>query len=70
VAPLTRTTDRAAKQTINQYYKATDMSATYRIAMLLYPRHKTRYLEKASWPKSWIDDTLEMLHEEYDAKYR
>ncbi|TFK78831.1 hypothetical protein K466DRAFT_506651, partial [Polyporus arcularius HHB13444] len=68
--PAIRKAIGLAKRTLNRYYKATDMSATYCIAMLLHPRHKMHYFEKAGWPKHWIEDAVEMLREEYNKKYR
>ncbi|RDX42157.1 hypothetical protein OH76DRAFT_1302062, partial [Lentinus brumalis] len=47
--PAIRKAVPLAKRTLNQYYKATDMSATYHIAMLLHPRHKAAYFECAGW---------------------
>ncbi|KAI0653751.1 hypothetical protein C8Q70DRAFT_881642, partial [Cubamyces menziesii] len=45
---------RLAKKTLNQYYKLSDMSATYRIAMVLHPAHKMQYFQNAHWPATWI----------------
>ncbi|TFK79412.1 hypothetical protein K466DRAFT_472719, partial [Polyporus arcularius HHB13444] len=64
--PAIRTAAGIAKRTLNRYYKMSDMSATYRIAMILHPKHKLRYFERAGWPKHWIEDALAMLREEYD----
>ncbi|KAH9849692.1 hypothetical protein C2E23DRAFT_683819, partial [Lenzites betulinus] len=58
-----------AKKTLNRYYKISDMSATYRIAMILHPGHKMRYFEQARWPAAWLRTARDMVREEYDASY-
>ncbi|KAI0691891.1 hypothetical protein C8T65DRAFT_587061 [Cerioporus squamosus] len=68
--PAIRTAAGIAKHTLNRYYKISDMSATYRIAMVFHPRHKLRYFERAGWPQHWIKEALTMVREEYDAHYR
>ncbi len=36
----------------------------------MHPRHKLKYFERAGWPKSWIQQAVEMVREEYDTHYR
>ncbi|RDX39998.1 hypothetical protein OH76DRAFT_1366875 [Lentinus brumalis] len=43
-----------AKRTLAWYYRMSDMSSTYQIAIVMNARHKTRYFEKQRWPKLWI----------------
>ncbi|KAI9068874.1 hypothetical protein FKP32DRAFT_1560798 [Trametes sanguinea] len=60
---------RLAKKTLNKYYKLSDLSATYRIAMVLHPSHKLRYFENARWPATWIKSARDMVQEEFDGYY-
>ncbi|KAI0665687.1 hypothetical protein C8Q78DRAFT_956941, partial [Trametes maxima] len=45
---------RLAKKTLNRYYTKTDLSATYRMAMMLHPSHKLQYFENTGWPARWL----------------
>ncbi|KAI1785793.1 hypothetical protein LXA43DRAFT_836592, partial [Ganoderma leucocontextum] len=54
---------------LHDVLKLSDLSATYRIAMILHPQYKLRYFEDAGWPKHWIDNAREMLEEQYSANY-
>ncbi|KAH9848487.1 hypothetical protein C2E23DRAFT_715766, partial [Lenzites betulinus] len=57
---------RLAKKTLNRYYKLSDMSATYRIAMVLHPSHKLQYFAKACWPSAWIKTAKEIVIDEFN----
>ncbi|OJT12090.1 hypothetical protein TRAPUB_11363 [Trametes pubescens] len=57
------------KKTLNCYYKISDLSATYRIVMMLYPGHKMQYFKHAQWPSQLMKDAKSMLREEYDSFY-
>ncbi|PIL28879.1 hypothetical protein GSI_08925 [Ganoderma sinense ZZ0214-1] len=59
-----------AKKILSKYYKLTDLSATYRIAMILHPEYKLRYFEEAGWSRGWIQNAREMLEEQYDFQYK
>jgi hypothetical protein len=68
-----------------KYYKLTDLSDVYRIAMsmspcaisyplliallVLHPGHKTRYFKKAGMDDAWISKAIEMVHEEFERAY-
>ncbi|TFK80653.1 hypothetical protein K466DRAFT_503536 [Polyporus arcularius HHB13444] len=65
-----RTSLARGKKLLNRYYKLSDMSATYRIALMLHPSYKDQYFKQAGWPSSWIKDAQEMLQDEYDRCYR
>ncbi|TFK82776.1 hypothetical protein K466DRAFT_463774, partial [Polyporus arcularius HHB13444] len=43
-----------AKRVLDLYYSLTGSSTTYRIAMVLHPRHKLAYFRKLRWPEAWI----------------
>ncbi|KAI0371189.1 hypothetical protein BV20DRAFT_942805 [Pilatotrama ljubarskyi] len=60
---------RLAKKTLNRYYKLCDLSATYRIAMVLHLGHKLRYFEDARWPSLWVQNARDMVHDEFDTSY-
>ncbi|KAI9056833.1 hypothetical protein FKP32DRAFT_1554661, partial [Trametes sanguinea] len=60
---------RTAKKTLNRYYKLSDMSATYRIAMVMHPSHKMNYFERAGWPSAWLKTARELVREEFDTEY-
>lgn len=74
------------KQTLNRYYKKTDHSDVYRIAMgkifnssfylclqvffiVLHPRHKLQYFEKAGWEDTWIKTSRDIVRTEFDQTY-
>ncbi|RPD52124.1 hypothetical protein L226DRAFT_427059, partial [Lentinus tigrinus ALCF2SS1-7] len=42
------------KNVLNHYYKLSDLSATYRIALMLHPSYKDVYFKDAGWPTLWI----------------
>ncbi|TEB32876.1 hypothetical protein FA13DRAFT_1579818, partial [Coprinellus micaceus] len=52
-----------------KYYKLTDLSDVYRIAMILHPGHKTRYFKKAGMDDAWISKAIEMVCEEFEHAY-
>ncbi|KAJ8454957.1 hypothetical protein ONZ45_g19104 [Pleurotus djamor] len=58
-----------AKRTLNKYYDKTDHSEVYRIAMILHPRHKLAYFQKAKWQSTWIQTAREIFLEEYESSY-
>ncbi|KAI0038320.1 hypothetical protein FA95DRAFT_1505844, partial [Auriscalpium vulgare] len=58
-----------ANKTLNQYYRLTDSSEVYRIAMILHPRHKINYCKAASWEPEWIDTTEENIRAEFAQLY-
>ncbi|KAG1720506.1 uncharacterized protein EDB91DRAFT_1007945, partial [Suillus paluster] len=47
--PSIRSAVQLAKKTLNWYYQLTDRSHTYRIAMVLHPKHKLSYFKAAHW---------------------
>ncbi|TFK81777.1 hypothetical protein K466DRAFT_464102, partial [Polyporus arcularius HHB13444] len=44
---------KLAKVLLNKYYSLTDSSNTYRIAIILHPRHKLSYFKKLRWTDAW-----------------
>ncbi|KAI1789154.1 hypothetical protein LXA43DRAFT_893271, partial [Ganoderma leucocontextum] len=42
-----RTAVGLAKKTLNRYYKLSDLSATYHIAMILHPQYQLKYFGEA-----------------------
>ncbi|KAI0670720.1 hypothetical protein C8Q78DRAFT_947443, partial [Trametes maxima] len=54
-----------AKKTLNRYYKMTDLSATYHIAMVMHPSHKMQYFAQAGWPKIWMKNAHDIVQEEF-----
>jgi hypothetical protein len=57
------------KKVLNKYYSKTNLSNTYRIAMVLHPTHKLTYFKKASWEKEWIKTAEELVCEEFQDHY-
>ncbi|KAI0686095.1 hypothetical protein C8T65DRAFT_591468 [Cerioporus squamosus] len=58
-----------AKALLNKYYSLTDISNTYRIALILHPRHKLTYFKKLRWTEAWQRTTRKMIIEEYKSNY-
>ncbi|EIW58949.1 uncharacterized protein TRAVEDRAFT_123695, partial [Trametes versicolor FP-101664 SS1] len=67
--PAIRSALRLSKKTLNRYYKISDMSTTYRIAMVLHPGHKLKYFEQAGWPSGWRKTAEQIVRKEYDTSY-
>ncbi|KAF9015871.1 hypothetical protein BDZ89DRAFT_911214, partial [Hymenopellis radicata] len=45
-----------AKDTLNKYYSLSDESEVYHIALVMHPKHKTRYFDEHNWPYEWKTD--------------
>ncbi|KAG2107649.1 uncharacterized protein F5147DRAFT_557103, partial [Suillus discolor] len=60
---------RLAKKTLNRYYKLTDSSEVYRIAMVLHPRHKLSYFKVAYWEDQWIQTAQSLVRHEFQHSY-
>ncbi|KIL54438.1 hypothetical protein M378DRAFT_92556 [Amanita muscaria Koide BX008] len=58
------------KWTLNRYYSKTDLSETYRIAMVLHPRHKLAYFRRADWPDDWIKTAETIVRTVYELNYK
>ncbi|KAG1836175.1 hypothetical protein DFJ58DRAFT_669916 [Suillus subalutaceus] len=58
-----------AKKTLNRYYQFTDSSDVYRITMILHPRHKLSYFERANWGEDWIETALSLVRDKYSHSY-
>ncbi|KAJ6561196.1 hypothetical protein DFH09DRAFT_921392 [Mycena vulgaris] len=52
-----------------EYYDKTDHSETYRIAMILRPKHKLAYFRKAGWEDAWIRSAEQLLRAEFLRSY-
>ncbi|KAF8606333.1 hypothetical protein BDV93DRAFT_437625, partial [Ceratobasidium sp. AG-I] len=48
------------RQVLNKYYKKTNESELYRLAMLLHPSMRIHYFKAAGWEKDWIDTAVEI----------
>ncbi|KAF9001211.1 hypothetical protein BDZ89DRAFT_968689 [Hymenopellis radicata] len=57
------------RRTLNKYYRATDDSEVYRIAMVLHPEYKLKYFRDHNWEESWIDEARTITRARYDACY-
>ncbi|TFK85082.1 hypothetical protein K466DRAFT_464726, partial [Polyporus arcularius HHB13444] len=53
-----RTAVGLVKRVLSKYYKLSDLSSMYRIALVMHPRHKLQYFECTGWPKAWIDEVV------------
>ncbi len=74
-----------ARKKLNHYYSLTDLSAVYRIAMgkfkhfiyilnthsmtVLHPALKLEYFRQHEWEEDWIDTALQLVQDEYTARY-
>ncbi|KAJ8515393.1 hypothetical protein ONZ45_g7180 [Pleurotus djamor] len=58
-----------AKRTCNRYYSRTDGSELYRIAMVLHPRYKLSYFEKAEWDLEWQEKARQLVRQVYETRY-
>jgi len=58
-----------AKQTLNKYYSATDLSDANCIAMVLQPRYKLEYFRQAGWKDEWIDKAETIVRDEFTKLY-
>jgi len=74
-----------ARKKLNHYYSLTDLSAVYRIAMgkfkhfiyilnthsmtVLHPALKLEYFCQHEWEEDWIDTALQLVQDEYTARY-
>ncbi|GLB43827.1 hypothetical protein LshimejAT787_1500110 [Lyophyllum shimeji] len=67
--PAMRAAIKMAKRTLNRYYSLTDGSEVYRIAMVLHPRHKLEYFERAGWKQDWIKMAHTLVRDVYDRSY-
>ncbi|OBZ79481.1 putative AC9 transposase [Grifola frondosa] len=67
--PAVRASLGLAKKTLNRYYSKTDLSETYRTAMVLHPRHKLSYFKQARWEPEWIDEAERIVREKYELSY-
>ncbi|KIL55698.1 hypothetical protein M378DRAFT_90486 [Amanita muscaria Koide BX008] len=61
---------KVGKRTLNRYYSKTDYSETYRIAMVLHPRHKLTYFRNADWPDDWIKTAETIVRTKFEQKYQ
>ncbi|KAJ3520365.1 hypothetical protein NM688_g9172 [Phlebia brevispora] len=55
---------------LNKYYLKTDESIMYRCAMILHPSYKLNYFRSHQWPATWIDTSIEILREQWEAHYK
>ncbi|PIL29554.1 hypothetical protein GSI_08362 [Ganoderma sinense ZZ0214-1] len=53
-----------------KYYKHTDETPFYRVAILLHPCYKKRYFARARWPRGWVEASLRLIRAEWENHYR
>ncbi|TFK81277.1 hypothetical protein K466DRAFT_502406 [Polyporus arcularius HHB13444] len=59
-----------ARKTLLRYYNLTDMSSTYRIAMILHPKYKTSYFKKTlNYSRPYIEAAKKLVRDEFNARY-
>ncbi|KAG1734950.1 uncharacterized protein EDB91DRAFT_1056617 [Suillus paluster] len=58
-----------AKNKMDRYWKITDLSNVYRIAMVLHPGLKLECFCEHSWQKEWIDTAEKLVRKEFTDKY-
>ncbi|PIL32936.1 hypothetical protein GSI_05054 [Ganoderma sinense ZZ0214-1] len=68
--PIIRAAARKGYKILQKYYRHTDETPFYRIAMMLHPCYKKRYFVRARWPRDWVEKALSLLHTEWEMRYR
>jgi hypothetical protein len=63
--PAIQAAMKLARKKINRYYSMTDISSTYRIAMVLHPGLKLEYFRQQGWEDEWVDNAENLVREEY-----
>ncbi|KAG5649124.1 hypothetical protein H0H81_006120, partial [Sphagnurus paluster] len=58
------------KNTLNRYYSKTDDSDIYRVVMILHPRHKLSYFQRAKWEDEWINDATKVVRRIFNNRYK
>ncbi|KAL1937246.1 hypothetical protein VTO73DRAFT_13915 [Trametes versicolor] len=67
--PSVRVAAALGKKTLNKYYKSTDDSELYRIAMILHPAHKLEYFRDNNWSQGWMETAEGIVRDEFACKY-
>ncbi|KAJ3965038.1 hypothetical protein EV361DRAFT_780934, partial [Lentinula raphanica] len=67
---IVRASAAKGRAVLNKYYSKTDDSKMYRICMMLHPKYKLQYFDKAQWESTWKDTAINILREEWDLRYK
>ncbi|WVF70526.1 hypothetical protein IAT40_005316 [Kwoniella sp. CBS 6097] len=58
------------KNLANKYYSRSDESIIYRLAILLHPSMRMRYLTSQKWLEDWKQTARDLLHGLYESQYQ
>ncbi|KAJ3835499.1 hypothetical protein F5878DRAFT_644302, partial [Lentinula raphanica] len=67
---IVRASAAKGRAVLNKYYSKTDDSKMYRMCMMLHPKYKTHYFDKAQWESMWKDTAINILREEWNSRYK
>ena len=67
--PAIQAAMKLVRKKINHYYSMTDISLTYRIAMVLHPGLKLEYFDQQGWEDEWVNNAENLVQEEYIIHY-
>ncbi|TFY79033.1 hypothetical protein EWM64_g4980 [Hericium alpestre] len=67
--PAIRAAMKLARNKMDRYWNMTDLSSTYRIAMVLHPGLKLQYFRNHHWEDEWIETAENLVREEYAHHY-
>ncbi|KAL1937892.1 hypothetical protein VTO73DRAFT_12785 [Trametes versicolor] len=70
LSPVVRAAAQRGRAILDKYYKCTDETMIYRIAMILHPKHKLQYFRDQEWDEEWINDTLKLIRDEWRTYYK
>ncbi|OJT11245.1 hypothetical protein TRAPUB_12245 [Trametes pubescens] len=70
VSPIVRAAARRGRRILDKYYKCTDETIIYRIAMILHPKHKLQYFRDQEWTEEWINNAVEVIRKEWRTHYK
>ncbi|PIL32946.1 hypothetical protein GSI_05064 [Ganoderma sinense ZZ0214-1] len=68
--PIVRAAAQKGYKILQKYYKHTDETPFYRVAILLHPCYKKRYFARARWPHGWVEASLRLIRAEWENHYR
>ncbi|OJT13075.1 Zinc finger BED domain-containing protein 4 [Trametes pubescens] len=70
LSPIVRAAAQRGREILDKYYKRTDETIVYRIAMILHPRYKLQYFRDADWEEDWITEALKLVRDEWTTNYK
>ncbi|KAG8728818.1 hypothetical protein FRC10_004546, partial [Ceratobasidium sp. 414] len=59
-----------ARSVLNKYYKLTDNSILYHLAVFLHPSMHVHYLKLANWEDEWIETAVKLAEATFDKFYK